>query len=37
MTTAPSSVAAWCFSPPPSLPNGVRAAETMTLRLTPKA
>ena len=27
---APSSVAAWCFRPPPSLPNGVRTAETMT-------
>src|SRR5207253_7181282 len=29
---APSSVAWWCFSPPPSRPNGVRTAETMTER-----
>src|SRR5438132_9488237 len=29
---APSSVASKCFSPPPSRPNGVRTAETMTER-----
>src|SRR5262245_12177255 len=32
MTIAPSSVALWDASPPPSLPNGVRTAETITAR-----
>src|SRR3954469_1205518 len=34
MTIAPRSVAEWPFRPPPRRPNGVRTAETMTLRLT---
>ncbi|HZW74318.1 MAG TPA: beta-ketoacyl synthase N-terminal-like domain-containing protein [Caldimonas sp.] len=33
MTNAPSSVAGYGPSPPPSLPNGVRTAATMTLRV----
>src|SRR3954468_22443795 len=32
---APRSVAEWCLRPPPSLPNGVRTAEMITVRLTP--
>ncbi len=32
ITIAPSSVASYFASPPPSLPNGVRTAATMTLR-----
>src|SRR5437868_4960157 len=34
MTMAPRSVAAYPFRPPPRRPNGVRTAETMTLRVT---
>ncbi len=34
---APSSVAEWSLSPPPSLPKGVRTAETMTVRVTAPA
>src|SRR5436309_12591256 len=34
MTCAPRSVALYCARPPPSLPNGVRTALTMTLLLT---
>ena len=32
ITIEPSSVAWWPARPPPSLPNGVRTAETMTER-----
>src|SRR6478609_969074 len=35
MTTDPSCVADCSFKPPPRRPNGVRTAETMTVRLTP--
>src|SRR3954468_9999477 len=35
MTIEPSSVAECSFKPPPRRPNGVRTAETMTVRLTP--
>src|SRR3954451_21900106 len=35
IASAPSSVAEWCLRPPPSLPNGVRTAEMITVRLTP--
>src|SRR4051794_20502896 len=35
MTTEPSSVAERFAKPPPRRPNGVRTAETMTVRLTP--
>src|SRR4051794_19132010 len=35
MTTEPSSVAERSLRPPPRRPNGVRTAETMTVRLTP--
>src|SRR3954469_596295 len=35
IANAPSSVAAWPLRPPPSRPNGVRTAETMTVRLPP--
>ena len=33
ITIEPSSVAGLSASPPPSLPNGVRAVETMTERV----
>ena len=34
ITIEPSSVASYPASPPPSFPNGVRTAETMTERVT---